>query len=321
MSRANGDPAARVRVLVTGAGGPAGVCAIRGLVDRYDVVAADADPCAVGLRLAPRGRVIGRADRPGFVDRLCEVALETGSNVLLSTVAEELVALACQRDRLAAAGLAVWLPDPCAVQRCTDKWAFHGALVAAGVPTPATALGSAGELDGPWIVKPRFGRGSRDVFAVDDADELAVLLGRVSDPLVQHRLAGREFTADALVDDDGTVLCVAPRWRLETKAGISTKGETFSDPAVDAVVAGALGAVGLVGPANVQGFVTAAGPVVVEINPRLSGGLALTQHAGADLLGAYVARALGRPIDRDRLRARPGVTMFRHFVEVFEPCA
>ena len=62
------------------------------------------------------------------------------------------------------------------------------------------------------------------------------------------------------------------------------------------------------------------GPVVVEINPRLSGGLALTQHAGADLLGAYVDRALGRPIDRDSLRARPGVRMARHFVEVFEPC-
>ena len=47
---------------------------------------------------------------------------------------------------------------------------------------------------------------------------------------------------------------------------------------------------------------------------------ALTQHAGADLLGAYVDRALGRPIDRDSLRARPGVRMARHFVEVFEPC-
>jgi carbamoyl-phosphate synthase large subunit len=310
-----------VRVLVTGAGGPAGVCAIRGLAGRYDVVATDADPCAVGLRLAPQSRVIGRADRPGFVDRLCDVARETGAEVLLSTVAEELVELARHRDRLEAAGLVAWLPDPAAVQRCTDKWAFHEALTAAVVPTPATGLGAAEGVDGPWIVKPRFGRGSRDVFAVDERRDLDVLLGRVTDPLVQHRLIGREFTADALVDDDGTVLCVAPRWRLETKAGISTKGETFCNRAVDSVVAAALGAVGLAGPANVQGFVTADGPVVVEINPRLSGGLALTQHAGADLLGAYVEHALGRPVDRDRLRARPGVTMFRHFVEVFESCA
>ena len=159
-------------VLVTGAGGPAGVCAIRGLAGRYDVVAADADPCAVGLRLAPRGRVIGRADRPGFVDRLCDVARETGARVLLSTVAEELVALACHRGLLADAGLAVWLPDPCAVQRCTDKWAFHRALVLGRVPVPATGLGTAEGIDGPWIVKPRFGRGSRDVYAVDRPGEL-----------------------------------------------------------------------------------------------------------------------------------------------------
>ena len=46
-----------------------------------------------------------------------------------------------------------------------------------------------------------------------------------------------------------------PRWRLETKAGISTKGETFDDPEVVNVCHLVLKAVGLVGPANVQGFV------------------------------------------------------------------
>lgn len=310
-----------VRVLVTGAGGPAGVCAIRGLAPRFGVVAVDADPGAVGLRLAEASRVVPRADRDGFIEALCATAIETGATVLLPTVAEELVVLARHRAQLEAAGLAAWLPDPEAVRRCTDKWRFFEALRDAGVPTPATGLGCEDGVPGPWIVKPRSGRGSRDVYAVDDPAALAVLLARVGDPIVQHRLEGREFTADALVDDDATVLTVCPRWRLETKAGISTKGLTFRDAEVESVVAAALAAVGLVGPANVQGFVAPTGQVtVMEINPRLSGGLALTQHAGADLLGAYVERALGRRPDPQRLVARPGVLMVRHFEEVFETC-
>ena len=125
-------------------------------------------------------------------------------------------------------------------------------------------------------MKPRFGRGSRDVFSVDDPDDLAFALRRVPDPIVQTRLVGREFTVDALVDRDGHLAGAVPRWRLETKAGISTKGETFADAAVVNGVARLLAAVGLTGPANVQGFVDPnGGASFIEVNPRFSGGLPL----------------------------------------------
>ena len=32
-------------------------------------------------------------------------------------------------------------------------------MTAAGLPVPATGLGKAEGVPGPWIVKPRFGRG------------------------------------------------------------------------------------------------------------------------------------------------------------------
>jgi carbamoyl-phosphate synthase large subunit len=64
---------------------------------------------------------------------------------------------------------------------------------------------------------------------------------------------------------------------------------------------------------NVQGFVADDGTTtIIEINPRLSGGLALTQRAGADLLGAYVARAVGRSWDGLCLDPAPGVVMLRY---------
>jgi len=143
------------------------------------------------------------------------------------------------------------------------------------------------------------------------------------------RLTGREFTADALVDRDGAVRVVVPRWREETRAGISVKGRTFASAAVTEVVTGALAAVRLTGPANVQGFVADDGTAtVVEINPRFSGGLPLTLAAGADVVGAYLAGVRGEPLPE--LDFRPGIVMSRYFAETYrsedgtpveDPCA
>jgi carbamoyl-phosphate synthase large subunit len=211
------------------------------------------------------------------------------------------------------------MPARGTVEACIDKWAFAAAMAAAGLPGPATGLGNAEGIPGPWIVKPRFGRGSRDVHLVTTATRLRVLMSSVPDPIVQTQLTGREFTADALVNSSGTVVSMTPRWRLETKAGISTKGETFDDAEVVNTCTLVLKALGLVGPANVQGFVAEDGGVVVhEVNPRFSGGLPLTLHAGADVVGEYLRMILGLAERPDRLVARPGVRMMRHFTEVFE---
>ena len=80
------------------------------------------------------------------------------------------------------------------------------------------------------------------------------------------------------------------------------------------VVSLALKSVGLIGPANVQGFVTEDGGVAVhEINPRFSGGLPLTLAAGCDVVEEYLRDLMGLAVRPERLVARPGVTMSRYF--------
>src|SRR5690242_13855115 len=82
-------------ILVTGAGGPAGIAVIRRLVALgHRVVAVDADPAAAGLALADAGLVIPRAGSRGFVDVLLAVCTLHGVDALIGTVAEELPALA-----------------------------------------------------------------------------------------------------------------------------------------------------------------------------------------------------------------------------------
>jgi carbamoyl-phosphate synthase large subunit len=309
------------RVLVTGAGGAAGVAVIQALRGRRHVVAVDADPDAVGLALVPDTGVVPHGDDPDFAAHIAKVANRFGASALICTVAEEMESLTAGAELLAEAGLHTWLPTADTVRTCTDKWLFAQACRAAAIPAPASALGTVAGVPGPWIVKPRFGRGSRDVYAVDTVADAGFAMSRMDQPLVQTRLSGREFTVDALVDRDGTPAAAVPRWRLETKAGISTRGRTFASPTLVAAVARLLAAVGLTGPANVQGFLSERGEFCfTEVNPRFSGGLPLALAAGADLVGEYLRGVAGQPVRPERLVAQPGVTMLRHYVEVYRRC-
>jgi carbamoyl-phosphate synthase large subunit len=307
-------------IIVTGAGGPAGVAVIRALDGHgVRVVGVDADALAAGLRLADEGAVVPRADDSRYVPELVALARRTDATALVCTVAEEMAALNRAELQLRNAGVATWIPSPAALEACLDKWRFVQVMQEAGVRVPPTSLECVDRVPGPWIVKPRFGRGSRDVYTADDSRDLAWALRRVDQAIVQTRVTGREFTVDALVDPHGVMVGTVPRWRLETKAGISTKGRTFSDDNLVARTGEVLAAVGLTGPANVQGFVDGAGAITfIEVNPRFSGGLPLSIAAGADLVGEYLRGVLGLPIRPERLTYRSGMTMIRHFEEVFE---
>jgi carbamoylphosphate synthase large subunit len=308
-------------VLVTGAGGPAGVAVIRRLVALgHRVVAADADAAAAGGALAAVAVVVPRGDHPRFVESLVAVAAAHRVDALVGTVAEELPQLTAGAGRLAAAGVATWLPALDAVDLCCDKAAFARRMAAVGVPHPATATrpDDVTDVPGPWVVKPREGRGSRGGRLLDDRADVTAALGEDGDLIAQTRLTGREFTADVLVGRDGELRTVVPRWREETKAGISVKGRTFQDAAVVGVVARAVAAVGLTGPANVQGFVADDGSAtVVEINPRFSGGLPLTLAAGADVVSAYLTGVREPDAPLPYLSFRPGVSMSRYFAETY----
>jgi carbamoyl-phosphate synthase large subunit len=312
----------RSRVLVTGAGGAAGVAVIRHLATLgMFTVATDTDPFAAGLFLATEHAVVAPACEPDeFIADIVEATRRFDIDVVVCTVAEEMRALAGHELEIDAG---VWVPARAATEACLDKLRFAVAMRDAHVPVPPTVSGidprspASDLVPGPWIVKPRFGRGSRDVYAVDDAAELDWACRRVVDPVVQSRASGREFTIDLLTDRSGVLVGAVPRWRLETKAGISTKGRTFADAGLVSIAARALRGVGLCGAANLQGFVDDDGAaLVIEINPRFSGGLPLSLAAGADLVCEYLRLAQGRPPSRERLQFRAGVTMTRHLQEV-----
>ncbi|MET7457435.1 ATP-grasp domain-containing protein [Streptomyces sp. NPDC005574] len=299
------------RILVTGVGANPGIGLCRSLLRLgHQVVAVDAHPLAPGLQLddvVPH--VIPCADDPDYPDTLAKLCRDLTVGAIVVGIENDLPPLLDLRPRLNAEGVRLWLPDDESVHDCIDKARFHRVLTQHGIPTPQTWTPGSLDLipaDRPLVVKPRGGHGAQNVHMVTSSRHARLLCELVPAPIVQERVYGTEFTADCLVDRDGRASVILRRRDL-VKAGLSAVSTTFEDATVRNLVLKTLHAVRAAGLCCVQGFVRQDGSVTItELNVRVAGGYALTEAAGADLVGQMVNGLFGLPVDHDRLTYRVG---------------
>ncbi len=291
------------RVLVTGAGGPAGIAVIRSLLKRDDVevLAADMDGWASGLYLVPESarRIVPPGRAPSFVDDVIAMCASDAIDVLFSTVDVELPGLAARRDELSAAGTALAAPSHETLVTCLDKYRLAQA-VEGKARIPETRLldrdGVGAEWVFPVIIKPRSGAGSRGVRLIADRAALEAL-GEDQSILIQENLPGEEFSVDVLAGLDGSVIAAVPRSRERVDSGVSIAGRTVRRPELSQTAADVARAIGLTGVANVQLRYSREGvPALLEVNPRFPGAMPLTIAAGVDMPSLLLDLVLGRPV-------------------------
>lgn len=289
------------RVLVTGAGGPAGVAVIRSLLRRDDltVFAADMDGWASGIYLVPpeHRRLVppGRAD--DFVPALARMVADDRLDLVVSTVDVELIALASRRHELAPAVLAA--PSAETLADTLDKLTLARRCASTGlVPRtlPAGPEALAADWEFPVFAKPRQGAGSRGVRMVADMTALRAL-PTDQDLIVQEFLPGEEYSVDVIADASHRVIAAVPRTRARVDSGVAIAGRTVHDPELEEAAGRIAEAIGLVGVANVQLRRDRTGrAVLLEVNPRFPGALPLTIAAGVDIPSLVVDLFLGRPL-------------------------
>ena len=285
------------RVLVTGAGGPAGVAVIRSLLKRdgVEVFAADMDGWASGLYLVPaeRRRIISPGRSESFVDELIGLCADDAIDVLFSTVDVELPPLARRRREL---GAVLAAPSLDTLETCLDKFAL-AVRCAPLLRTPTTHLvgpaAAAEDWTFPIIVKPRSGAGSRGVRLVHSRADLDAL-GHDETLIAQENLPGDEYSVDVIANANGTVIAAVPRTRTRVDSGVSIAGLTVRDEGLEATATAVAEAIGLTGVANVQLRRDVNGvPALLEVNPRFPGAMPLTIAAGVDMPSLALDLALG----------------------------
>src|SRR5579862_2837131 len=234
----------RVNVLITAASRRVPlVRAFRNAVERLGrgrVITTDINPMSPALYFGHKHHIVPLTTDRYYIPHIEGICDAEDITLVIPTIDDELPTFGRARDRFSQLGIAVAVSSEKTSITCNDKYETFLFCQANGIQTSKTRLAADVEFTSicyPVYVKPRFGRGSVNVFAVHNEAQLRLFLDYVPDAIVQDHLAGTEFTVDVLSDFAGRMLSIVPRERLVIRAGVSDKGITRNNPDVIAFAA------------------------------------------------------------------------------------
>jgi carbamoyl-phosphate synthase large subunit len=300
-----------LRVAITGVSGDVGRGAIVGL----QANPADAEPIWIlGLDAIPDfpskcfldGFVrLPLVKEDGYVDALSAALRAHEIEVLLTGIDSEISLLSAARHRLPTATKVPLAPRKL-VEAADDKLLTAEFLSSCGIGAPATCRAEAPvDIGLPVVAKPRRGHGSQGVTVLYDQDaRRAFLESQPRNYCLQRYIEGREITVGFLYDSVGVMRdAIAMERTLED--GRTVRARVLNDPSIFRFMEEFGRKVSGVGAINAQlRWHEHEGPIVFEINARLSGStemrvavgfndpLRLAQHFGR---GMPITRAQPSP--------------------------
>lgn len=241
------------------------------------------------------------------------------------------------------AARAMGLPaaNPEAIVTCRNKWKQALQLQRQSIAIPATRLATSitdvenilTQVTLPVVVKPVSGSGSSGVRLCDSATAAIkafesakiALLDQVEltspDILIQQYIEGKEYSAE-IIAHDGALHCLGILAKHKGPPPCFVEvGHDFPAPLPEpflqdlaSFAAGAASALGLnFGPAHVEFVITEWGPVIIEVNPRLAGGMipVLLSHAlGTSVLDMTIKLYAGEAFTPLRASTKAGAIRF-----------
>lgn len=303
-------------VLIPGAAAPSGINAIKSLRMagfKGKIVATDSSYLSAGFFMSDFNEVIPEADDRSFLQRLLEIIKMHRVQVLMPTSGFDIYPYSEHRKQLLERGVVAIVSDRKSLEICRDKmqtyrYLRHDFLL------PATTDEPNGIQQFPIIAKPRFGKGSRGVMRIDNESDLKYVSSRPDELIYQEFLPGTEYTIDVLSDLNEKPLIAVPRIRIQTKAGISTKGKIVRDPKLEDICMKIARRIKIRGPCCIQMKESSDGTLkLVEVNPRMGGGTIFATLAGVNFPALLLNLVEGKEFVMPEISE---VTIVRYFEEI-----
>lgn len=181
------------------------------------------------------------------------------------------------------------------------------------IPTTYTVLNA----ETPAIAKPRHGSASRGIRIFNNMEEL-MHIQNIHDYLIQEYIIdAEEYTLDCYVAQDGEIICIVPRKRLEVMGGEVTRTVTCHIPELEELGHRVLESFDFRGPVTLQFLYdkTNRRYLLMEINPRLGGGVICSMAAGAPIADYIIREAIGKQLKVNN-GWHPGTLMSRYWEEM-----
>lgn len=239
--------------------------------------------------------VIGKKWRDAdVVEHLVETVKKYGVNIILPFV-DGAIAIASECKKI--------LPDvfiPVSKEDIAtamfDKALAANLFAEKEIAIPATY--SVENCKFPAIAKPRLGSASKGIKVINNAKELSQL-PNPDEYLIQEYIAHREeYTVDCYVSKENETMCVVPRLRIDIAGGEVTRTKTCKSPLLIDMSRQVLDKIPFEGPITLQFLHNLDNDeyLLMEINPRLGGGVVCSIHAGAPIADYIINEYLGNDI-------------------------
>lgn len=249
------------------------------------VISADINNLSAGLYVSNRHYLVPPSSDQNFIPIILGICKKENIKLLIPTRDGELLLFAKNKEKFEKQGMHVMVSNPEIIEICNDKYRFYQFLTENNIPTPKTYISE--QINFPFIhypllVKSRYGSASKNVFKVENEEELKFFINYVPNPIIQEFANGKEYTIDLLTDFNGKVLTLVPRERIETFCGESYKGKTIKDIKMIEYAKNLAEKLGTIGHITIQCIKNDVGIKFIEVNPRFGGGAILGIKSGAN---------------------------------------
>lgn len=248
--------------------------------------------------IAVVGRVIEglKWTDPGVVDDIARIAIENEVNIILPFVDGAIEIASRCRDVLPDVFIPVSNFELAASM--FDKVEAARIFKEHQLPIPKTY--SVLTADMPAIAKPRHGSASRGIKVFYNLEDL-MHLENLGDYLVQEYIEDcLEYTVDCYVSQKGEILITVPRLRIEVMGGEVTRTETCRNERLEELSRKVLEEFDFRGPVTLQFLYDKPSDryLLMEVNPRLGGGVICSIYAGAPIPDYILNESLGVDVSR-----------------------
>lgn len=318
-----------LKILVTGVGGMIGIGIIKSLRKEFGkkdikIVGTDSSPfaaCSYLPGFLDSFFLVPEAKSRNYLERIFSIAKKKKVNLIFPGTDHEILPLSEKKDIFCKIGTKIIVSCPETIKICRDKWLTYKTfknilpIVKSFLPKENLDL-IIRSLGLPLIVKPRFGWGSRGIYRADSSLEFKAFLKKVKKPIIQKWLDGQEYTVDGLVSEKGKFICVVPRERIATLAGVSCQGITVRDKELIKLGKRLVENLKIRGPFNFQVKKERNKYFIFEINPRFAGTGILSTAAGVNIPALAVKDILGMKIPK-KIDFKENVRITRYIEDVF----
>jgi len=319
-----------IRILVTGVGALLGQGILKSIQNsKLDchVTGTDYFSSAVGLYWVDKGYLLpdilkSEITEIQWIESLIDIINEQKVDIVLPGLDFEIPILAKNKSNIENQTKTNILVSPEDVVKVgNDKWETVKYLKAKKFSFPESCLPD--KIDNflqsnsfPFIVKPRFGHTSENVFLVRNKNELGIAIKRCDKPIVQEYLEGeaKEYTCGATSIDNEILTVISLRRTL--KNGNTYQAFCEKTDEIDSFIKELTLSLNPYGPINFQLRLTDRGPVVFEINPRFSGTTPFRALFGVNEVEAVVNKLAG--FEANHYEEKNGV-IIRYFENQFIP--